>query len=375
MRGKVALLNLVHVHAGITPACAGKRKPERQSGWKYWDHPCMCGEKTSFRWVTSAIIGSPPRMRGKGCWQKKSPTGLGITPAYAGKRACLSVLGILPADHPRTCGEKLGFPISRPTELGSPPHVRGKGFVERTYQNKIRITPACAGKRQRQPSTSCDRQDHPRTCGEKAPFRYSITCASGSPPRMRGKDVIKAADGSTIGITPAYAGKSGSGCDLQTHRWDHPRMCGEKDSIIIHHRKEQGSPPRMREKGLLTILTYMYFRITPAHAGKSSCSSADNSIEQDHPRVCGEKSAPGWRSWYAPGSPPHVRGKEQMLQQAGRVWGITPACAGKSAEDAQSQRPGKDHPRMCGEKLRVMPIGRSRSGSPPHVRGKVAFLP
>ena len=30
----------------------------------------------------------------------------------------------------------------------------------------------------------------------------------------------------------------------------------------------------------------------------------------------------------------------------------------------------RDHPRVCGEKLRIVEVGRVKEGSPPHVRGK-----
>ena len=50
-----------------------------------------------------------------------------------------------------------------------------------------------------------------------------------------------------------------------------------------------GSPPRMRGKGELPKDTKDYFGITPACAGKSASTTADRFSVQDHPRVCGEK--------------------------------------------------------------------------------------
>ena len=74
---------------------------------------------------------------------------------------------------------------------------------------------------------SCDR-DHPRLCGEKSnapPQNYTL---KGSPPPMRGKvrAVSKVSD--SIGITPAYAGKSCCTQAVQLSAKDHPRLCGEK---------------------------------------------------------------------------------------------------------------------------------------------------
>ena len=88
--------------------------------------------------------------------------------------------------------------------------------------------------------------------------------------------------------------------------------------------------------------------ITPACAGKSAWHCIRNTVGKDHPRVCGEKRPPG--SWLKTptGSPPRVRGK-------GR----------------HQLRDCIDHPRVCGEKLLYLCIGSGHTGSPPRVRGKV----
>ena len=72
-------------------------------------------------------------------------------------------------------------------------------------------------------------------------------------------------------------------------------------------------------------------------------------------------------------SPPRMRGKVWLHQKPGRVPGITPAYAGKSQRTAFPVAGGQDHPRVCGEKHRRTPYGRSLSGSPPRMRGKGAF--
>ena len=45
---------------------------------------------------------------------------------------------------------------------------------------------------------------------------------------MRGKDVVVEAFAQLLGITPAYAGKSGVQPGVLPVCWDHPRVCGEK---------------------------------------------------------------------------------------------------------------------------------------------------
>ena len=71
-------------------------------------------------------------------------------------------------------------------------------------------------------------------------------------------------------ITPAHAGKRPVPDGLSRDLEDHPRTCGEKAEDIKARNIEQGSPPHMRGKELLEKLLQLMKRITPAHAGKSN---------------------------------------------------------------------------------------------------------
>ena len=227
--GEKPFLPKQHVpEPGITPAYAGKRRtiPRRRSAAP--DHPRVCGEK-----------------------QKKSPTGLvtrGSPPACAGKRAQYRLQRRCGWDHPRMCGEKhrsVGLPKSR---VGSPPRMRGK--------------------RSAKPLHSYNSWDHPRVCGEKVFLSVPATSVLGSPPRMRGKVPFSIECGFCTGITPAYAGKSVSHCAYCICDWDHPRVCGEKCKTVRCMSDAQGSPPRMRGKGVKPCNKRVAVGITPAYAGK-----------------------------------------------------------------------------------------------------------
>ena len=86
---------------------------------------------------------------------------------------------------------------------------------------------------------------------------------------MRGKVDPEFAESVTFRITPAYAGKSfGSWCQPLSNR-DHPRLCGEKNSVLGDVREVSGSPPPMRGKGQFLIVGVCAVGITPAYAGKS----------------------------------------------------------------------------------------------------------
>ena len=86
MRGKVSVHGVSRCHAGITPAYAGKSRPQLLRFGLVQDHPRLCGEKCA------------GNLSDLDCFR--------ITPAYAGKRPF--AVDETPAgwDHPRLCGEK-----------------------------------------------------------------------------------------------------------------------------------------------------------------------------------------------------------------------------------------------------------------------------
>ena len=69
----------------ITPAYAGKSLGQRGKVLCMGDHPRVCGEKALTFFQPSSVMGSPPRVRGKGVVHVRAQIGEGITPACAGK--------------------------------------------------------------------------------------------------------------------------------------------------------------------------------------------------------------------------------------------------------------------------------------------------
>ena len=187
-------------------------------------------------------------------------------------------------------------------------------------------------------------------CGEKALSTFSSRKNSGSPPRMRGK-VQPDADGCRPpGITPAYAGKRRAAKRYKRLLWDHPRVCGEKTAPRHRLHLAKGSPPRMRGKGRCRPPVPPVLGITPACAGKRWFVLFRCAIVWDHPRVCGEKHASACTARAALRSPPRVRGKAAAARAGLVAVGITPACAGKSLTIQKMTTRSRDHPRVCGEK-------------------------
>ena len=167
-------------------------------------------------------------MRGKVEPYRRTAAYLGITPAYAGKSFQLGDVPAVQKDHPRLCGEKVEQRNIVIDTIGSPPPMRGKAGRLCTMTQRCRITPAYAGKRAPVVVRTPIVRDHPRLCGEKGIWKTGSKQLLGSPPPMRGKDLLVVQPCTADGITPAYAGKR-----FQISiRWnllrDHPRLCGEK---------------------------------------------------------------------------------------------------------------------------------------------------
>lgn len=110
----------------VSPAYAGKRRtiPRRRSAAP--DHPRVCGEKLYPICSSIDLWGSPPRMRGKEFLHPLACVIAGITPACAGKRKTAWKGEGKKQDHPRMCGEKQIKGFKHDGHMGSPPHVRGK---------------------------------------------------------------------------------------------------------------------------------------------------------------------------------------------------------------------------------------------------------
>ena len=147
-------------------------------------------------------------------------------------------------------------------------------------------------------------------------------------------------------------------------------MGGEKWFTRCYRGVCWGSPPRGRGKVSDVAGADIARRITPAWAGKREQKDGGSDGRWDHPRVGGEKSKLMASDINIKGSPPRGRGKAPMVKAKVLADGITPAWAGKSKVNCRNQNREKDHPRVGGEKCRgAWKIG-VHEGSPPRGRGK-----
>lgn len=166
-RGKVTRLYALADLEGITPAWAGKSQVTAPGTFFRPDHPRVGGEKAAQRLLSHSDPGSPPRRRGKDVFERPVRHFPGITPAWAGKRPCAGGQSRPPVDHPRVGGEKPAEIQKSQKGKGSPPHGRGKGHDCAHPCKGVGITPAWAGKRWTFGPSCTPAEDHPRVGGEK----------------------------------------------------------------------------------------------------------------------------------------------------------------------------------------------------------------
>ena len=151
-----------------------------------------------------------------------------------------------------------------------------------------------------------------------------------------------------------------------------PAYAGKRPSPVARALKTMGSPPPMRGKDQILSPYWGIYRITPAYAGKREKMPFVKHCPRDHPRLCGEKFLICLSRHFKTGSPPPMRGKVFAPDSGLSSSGITPAYAGKRIEKFANTPEHWDHPRLCGEKMKSERSERNDEGSPPPMRGKVA---
>ena len=350
VRGKHGTMDAKTLDRGITPAGAGKTHLLDQFHFYLRDHPRRCGENIHISADFFAHIGSPPQVRGKQPLVVQLFGGRRITPAGAGKTTMKIKRGDEQKDHPRRCGENLAEAAFKKVCKGSPPQVRGKRLDNRYASDNSRITPAGAGKTCTYRKLAANYRDHPRRCGENVGFgevccrnqgsppqvRGKLFCHTffagcvkdhprrcgenhcsnridrqdnGSPPQVRGKRHFLASSNFRLGITPAGAGKTFLDEPEKEEQWDHPRRCGENFAGMDKPEGMTGSPPQVRGKLERLHEDCAITGITPAGAGKTRRCCAHRPKFQDHPRRCGENGLDRRRDPSGIGSPPAGAGK------------------------------------------------------------------
>ena len=171
------------------------------------------------------------------------------------------------------------------------------------------------------------------------------------------------------GIIPAYAGNTRYPVMTPIPPGDHPRVCGEHLRLQKARYRFRGSSPRMR--GTLPSHCRPLNRrgIIPAYAGNTNVNVAQKFSSWDHPRVCGEHLRLQKARYRFRGSSPRMRGTLPSHCRPLNRRGIIPAYAGNTNVNVAQKFSSWDHPRVCGEHAIVAARPRTRPGSSPRMRG------
>ena len=370
VRGEDSSFVIVWSPLGIIPAGAGRSSEVVAAAAAFGDHPRGCGEKPTCASGIIRVLGSSPRVRGEGVVNHGSVSSLGIIPAGAGRSTSSRRATPRFGDHPRGCGEKLRGRRGGGGLRGSSPRVRGEAHLHRSAEGGVGIIPAGAGRSRGRPIPHKRGRDHPRGCGEKTSASAASRRPMGSSPRVRGEGLRRCALMPLPGIIPAGAGRRLWQPFRPPFLWDHPRGCGEKPSSVTTIGKQAGSSPRVRGEAPLPKVARCLSGIIPAGAGRSKKTTSWWWCARDHPRGCGEKCRRRCRRAPTLGSSPRVRGEAGFRPggQPGR--GIIPAGAGRRKRPSCPPSALRDHPRGCGEKLRMSAWAEAEAGSSPRVRGE-----
>ena len=252
------------------------------------------------------------------------------------------------SDHPRACGANVPADNICDAATGSSPRMRGKQRSYRKPRDLFRIIPAHAGQTRWRPRILMSRPDHPRACGANYPEYYELKPKAGSSPRMRGKHNRRTYLWSRERIIPAHAGQTRCPSESFHRGPDHPRACGANLTYVHWDTSIHGSSPRMRGKHLFQDAPNNLRRIIPAHAGQTGAGVVTHWGSPDHPRACGANLERAWKTVMASGSSPRMRGKRLIGSVVHDAHRIIPAHAGQTHRLEDRRRLDADHPRACG---------------------------
>ncbi len=290
----------------------------------------MCGEHTEGNHERLRERGSSPHVRGTPSLSRISMIPPGIIPACAGNTSHFHNSNSFNGDHPRMCGEHSTIIDKRNSALGSSPHVRGTQRIDAREIQSCGIIPACAGNTWSMLCCQMVWRDHPRMCGEHSMVTPEQSDCQGSSPHVRGTPEKPVLADVQTGIIPACAGNTTGFSFLGSAGGDHPRMCGEHTVLSTTHRTTRGSSPHVRGTPCPFVRPRRRAGIIPACAGNTRCWNPPHIRRWDHPRMCGEHNTVSNPTRLIRGSSPHVRGTLLCTSALVDCFGIIPACAGNT---------------------------------------------
>ena len=254
-------------------------------------HPRIRGERSGYVEARRSSSGSSPHTRGTLAHAARPVHQARFIPAYAGNARPDRMAMLTMTVHPRIRGERVCMGLRPIPRAGSSPHTRGTLFRRSRHILNRRFIPAYAGNAAATPRPRPARAVHPRIRGERPPGKTVYSFSIGSSPHTRGTPPGLQSSHPVWRFIPAYAGNALAPQDRASQDAVHPRIRGERYTIV--HAVRIGD------------------RFIPAYAGNAILASAADKPLKVHPRIRGERCRELDRKYYDSGSSPHTRGTRQ----------------------------------------------------------------
>ena len=208
------------------------------------------------------------------------------------------------------CREHLSHKVITSAHVGSSPRVQGTRIPDHYWWQLVRFIPACAGNTPTSVLLLGVVTVHPRVCREHGMTGRPLMAVIGSSPRVQGTLLGIVPDTPPWRFIPACAGNTTGangwpGCSTvhprvcREHRTKalrkefdtvHPRVCREHVLIIQSRNSSRGSSPRVQGTQDYQQQATRQWRFIPACAGNTHPADCISGGLPVHPRVCREHS-------------------------------------------------------------------------------------
>ena len=334
---------------GLIPAHTGKTRACRAEPTSTRAHPRSRGENPPPLEVPKYAMGSSPLMRGKPGRVHGVTERLGLIPTHAGKTWSATERSPSRTAHPRSRGEKRESTTQKVPRAGSSPLTRGELACDTQGVDVVGLIPTHAGKTAPSQYKTCARRAHPRSRGENIASSFAFAWSLGSSPLTRGKLEFDGLQPAAVGLIPAHAEKTHWESPPARPRRAHPRSRRENANSISEPVLPNGSSPLTRGKHRGGAVKTVGEGLIPAHAGKTRTARTPRRPGRAHPRSCGENTRKMGLAAMVAGSSPLMRGKPRLRRPHRRQDGLIPAHAGKTARAAFPAAISPAHPCSRGE--------------------------
>ena len=133
----------------------------------------------------------------------------------------------------------------------------------------------------------------------------------------------------------------------------HPRIRGERENESHGGGFKDGSSPHTRGTPAWAIRFVAKHRFIPAYAGNAFLLQHQQVSRTVHPRIRGERPAPGSRIGGNGGSSPHTRGTLGTEWTGMAQSRFIPAYAGNALNQLRLRQEAPVHPRIRGERCTI----------------------